>query len=1553
MKTYKLNVHKKDFFKEDLVINQKEFPQLKVGDIIEIFSPDDHFSRLLMRVNEKSFEENTRDGKENQKISIEQTIVSTFQLRYYCDVIVNKVDKKDAILDSVELFFKDQYIARSDMWRLKRHISKNCVYLNQKLEFCNIRCQVFEMWSQGERVASGYVTNQTKVVLRSSSSMVYLFLQMSSEMWDYDINGDLYFEKAVNGFLSDLFDKWKRFNCSHDVTIVMFSRTYFDAYSIEDFPESMQECLQQDSKGRFYEDYYRVAVQNERMYDWTQSLIFLRRLFNQYEEEVIKFHEKKGLRVPKAYNSSSSQGNFLEVLNMSLNVFERHHLDRSFDRTGQLSVVISPGVGVYEVDLDLTNITKQRIIDNGIGSDLVCLGEQPLHAVPLFKINTKFNTPAYANRSDVQYNMPHWINLSFYSSSKSISYSNFVPRIKLPNVLLKSNHQTKASNPHLYRSPSRESPSQLKSCQNIPFVDYDEYDSQVFRIASSPPNTSLNKLSNICQPSNRRNTVLSAQTNRPSKTCRRASQVYTCDEISICTTTPPNSPTKSESMEIPIVSSYRTELNHIHGYFTHLSTSVENKSIKDFKSKPESKDDLMVRGYSTSQKKDHLKSKALINPFDPSHVTIKLNSNRRRWTHVFPLGPTGIFMQQHHYQAVPQNQACTLLPSAACADTSLMMSDSKDMTDGQSCRKISTVQMKSSEYTWNTLDKKSTLKTLTNNSNLNESYKTSKSSQIRTTSIGLSNELFKNLSSIHSDRSLLWAWGATGEQEWTPAIITGVDWKSLVMPACLPITTDFLPDKRTLQQDYVTYCYNLLPEEQSEHRLQQRCYRGEEDTKYHQPLTTIQVYLELVCQRLQQGFQIILLPNSTKSDKSKFNNRFDKYEYALSIGRIFHELKLDDKTIYVTCYHPRHPYPVIKIHYCYRIRTPDNETYGVSWVDFTSEKLENYKWNYLDNYTCQKADEHELKENLKYWRFRLLMLPSMQSITKTIIEKYLSGEDEYPCDLYHDFTAEEKIQLQEGFIKFLEIINRIRRPANTRRPIIRSDNRKTINTQTTNRRFSSSSLQSQTNQTQTTRMSQPLDIAINETLLLKDNQKLKNLNISDCDEVDGGVVSIVTCKSPIVETDLTSNKESFESNEITKRLNIQSNHLEIIEAMKKSNAINFLTKCGGLPPFTFISAEAVFWAKDNIENVLTEGIAISLFQSLIESGLIYHSSGDKKQHFKYGFYLYCLSDANSEKSLFVNECDIHMFEKEYMEVSIVPQSNIAKNFEHWYSNTTELSNNSLSPEVQDFTFKNTVLDLDDGSKNGRVEWVNIKYHSVYDPEQAFEMIIEWMVSTGNSISEIVMGWSRKASSTGLHLVPIPADPFALPFSSKSDPLRGPIYITLNLDTLPKMATKLLEGEGLFNFQERILVKFGFIPFHDPSTDNQRQFVHVSGSIFVMIPSKNPASSPYKSVRKRGKFVKVDNNDMACSPHEEYITRHFSGVKQAGESAHIETKIGFLWCWNYMITKRWKTGVTGDENSMRKIMQDFCAFCSNKNQRLNQFWENYYTKENDNIVNFNN
>jgi hypothetical protein len=96
-----------------------------------------------------------------------------------------------------------------------------------------------------------------------------------------------------------------------------------------------------------------------------------------------------------------------KIKNLFLSVFERHFVDRPFDRLGQMSLVITPGAGVFDVDRELTNMTKQRVLDNGIGSDLVCLGEQPLFAVPLFKFFKED-----PNTAD-DYQIPHWMNLRF------------------------------------------------------------------------------------------------------------------------------------------------------------------------------------------------------------------------------------------------------------------------------------------------------------------------------------------------------------------------------------------------------------------------------------------------------------------------------------------------------------------------------------------------------------------------------------------------------------------------------------------------------------------------------------------------------------------------------------------------------------------------------------------------------------------------------------------------------------------------------------------------------------------------------------------------------------------------------------------------------------------------------------------------------------------------------------------------------------------------------------------------------------------------------------
>ena len=66
-------------------------------------------------------------------------------------------------------------------------------------------------------------------------------------------------------------------------------------------------------------NHFRVAVQNERYDDWMNTLVQLRRLFTDYQKIVLQYHKKPGVQIPKAVNSTAAQGNFLEVLNMSLN----------------------------------------------------------------------------------------------------------------------------------------------------------------------------------------------------------------------------------------------------------------------------------------------------------------------------------------------------------------------------------------------------------------------------------------------------------------------------------------------------------------------------------------------------------------------------------------------------------------------------------------------------------------------------------------------------------------------------------------------------------------------------------------------------------------------------------------------------------------------------------------------------------------------------------------------------------------------------------------------------------------------------------------------------------------------------------------------------------------------------------------------------------------------------------------------------------------------------------------------------------------------------------
>ncbi|XP_058014084.1 GATOR complex protein DEPDC5 isoform X9 [Ahaetulla prasina] len=1524
-----------------------------------------------------------------ETISVDQTVAQVFRLRPYQDVHVNIVDPKDVTLDLVELTFKDQYIGRGDMWRLKKSLVGTCAYITQKVEYAGIRAQAGELWVKSEKVTCGYISEDTRVVFRSTSAMVYIFIQMSCEMWDFDIYGDLYFEKAVNGFLADLFTKWKEKNCSHEVTVVLFSRTFYNAKSLNEFPELHRCSVQQDHEGRFYEDFYKVVVQNERREEWTSLLVTIKKLFIQYPVLV---RLEKAENFPPGYNSTSAQGNYLEAINLSFNVFDKHYINRNFDRTGQMSVVITPGVGVFEVDRLLMILTKQRMIDNGIGVDLVCMGEQPLHAVPLFKLHNRCSSGDPRLGDD--YNIPHWINHSFYTSKSQLQCNSFTPRIKLAARKPQS-EKAKSS-----RESSLGAPKETENALPIQ-VDYDAYDAQVFHL---PGPSRAPRCTTFSRPVRERES-------RPWKT----SSSYDASSSPSMQSRPlPPEEVRSQASDDSSLGRISDILviprPHLHLQYE-VSSSLGYTSSRDHLEnmlEAQQRDSSAPGRFhvGSAESRLHIRSaggytpqRALINPFAPSRMPMKLTSNRRRWMHTFPVGPSGEAIQIHHQTR--QNMAemqgsgqrdwthsSAELLELAYHEAAGRHGISRQSEDSSSC--LSFRDMK--DYPNQLAGSQGPAKAGMNAHTPNKELLDGSPDPILTLS--------------------------------APPIVpgfcctVGVDWKSLTTPACLPLTTDYFPDRQSLRNDYTEGCYDLLPEADMERRDEEGLL-----------MTAQQVFEEFICQRLMQGYQLIVQrkpqkpaavqpPLSSSPLYSRGlvsrNRPEEDDQYWLSMGRTFHKVTLKDKIITVTRYLPKYPYESAQINYTYSLCPSHSDSEFVScWVDFSHERLEEYKWNYLDQYICSAGSEDfSLIESLKFWRTRFLLLPACISATKRIME------GEAHCDIYGGKARsdEEEWQLLDGFIRFVEGLNRIRRRHRSDRIIRKGPAMKGL--QITNplpapslepsgppplAKKGTSALSALLEMEASQRILgeqqaaalagktsvQPAEtgsIAMTPTYLdspRKDGTffmefvrspraaSLFHTQVSVDQSVPGALEgsTAISTAQPVDRSNVQASSlhggdqasatsgpvENSSQPSSATSLTSSSTLLEILEAMKHpTTGIQLLSEQKGLSPSCFISAEVVHWLVNMVEGVQTQAMAIDIMQKMLEEQLIIHASGEALRTFIYGFYFYkMVEDKEQERGGIQQPALWHTaakdefstFQRKWFEVAFVAEellhSDIPAFLLPWlpsrpasYASRHSSFSRSFGGRSQAAALlaatvpeqRTVTLDVDINNRTDRLEWCSCYYHGNFSLSAAFEIKLHWMAVTAAVLFEMVQGWHRKATSCGFLLVPVLEGPFALPSYLYGDPLRAQLFIPLSISCLLKEGS-----EHLFD---------GFEP--ETYWDRMHLLQEAIAQRFGFVQDKYSASAFNFPAENKPQYIHVTGTVFLQLP---YSKRKFSGQQRrrrnstssSNQNVFCEERIGYNWAYNTMLTKTWRSSATGDEKFADRLLKDFTDFCCNKDGRLVSFW----------------
>lgn len=279
-----------------MILNQEIFYDTKIGDVLQLSDPSGS-PPLVLRV--KTIPTST--GR--MEISILKALAEAANLKPFTKILVQEVEEDNVIVDFVELAFKNKYLQRGNMLNFRQSLLGRSIHFGQNVIVDSMSAQIQDIRNLNTHIFSGIITKSTKFVFRSRSARIIWLVQISVEMWEYDQNGNLYFEKFLLEFVSPLLDLWKSLGASHMLSVIFFARTfYLETIDSLHHPEvfAQKSFHKVNDIGLDYQDFYKVVLENIAEINKEEHIQQLRKQFWEFPKELgwtlpvpkgSKFHE--------------------------------------------------------------------------------------------------------------------------------------------------------------------------------------------------------------------------------------------------------------------------------------------------------------------------------------------------------------------------------------------------------------------------------------------------------------------------------------------------------------------------------------------------------------------------------------------------------------------------------------------------------------------------------------------------------------------------------------------------------------------------------------------------------------------------------------------------------------------------------------------------------------------------------------------------------------------------------------------------------------------------------------------------------------------------------------------------------------------------------------------------------------------------------------------------------------------------------------------------------------------------------------------------------------